>query len=141
MISSAASKPAGGPEPLGLSDDLGSTTDRSIPSSDPSGNGRSDAAPVPDKQMREHAEGEGFDVMELGAPPPNEANLPPFALAVAPVLIVVLVNLVSIKFVIPAMDTAYLSDPLFGPTTIEAVRGICEGPHQPLHSRRISAAT
>lgn len=82
-----------------------------------------DAAPFPDKQMREHAEGEGFDVMELGAPPPDD-QLPPFALAIAPVLIVILVNLASIKFVIPAMDTSYLSDPLFGPTTIESVRGI-----------------
>lgn len=83
-----------------------------------------DAAPFPDKQMREHAEGEGFDVMELGAPPPDDDQLPPFALAIAPVLIVILVNLASIKFVIPAMDTSYLSDPLFGPTTIESVRGI-----------------
>ena len=33
-----------------------------------------DAPPVPDKQMREHAEGEGFDVMELGAPQADEEN-------------------------------------------------------------------
>ena len=83
-----------------------------------------DAAPMPDKQMREHAEGEGFDVMELGTPQPEETRLPPFMLAIAPVLIVILVNLVSIKFIIPAMETDYLSDPLFGPTTIESVRGI-----------------
>ena len=83
-----------------------------------------DAVPVPDKQMREHAEGEGFDVMELGAPPADADKLPPFVLAIAPVLIVILVNLLSIKFIIPAMDTSYLSDPLFGATTIESVRGI-----------------
>ena len=83
-----------------------------------------DAAPLPNKQMREHAEGEGFDVMELGAPQTDEDNLPSFTLAIAPVVLVILVNLVSIKVLIPAMDTDFLRDPLFGPTTIESVRGI-----------------
>ena len=83
-----------------------------------------DPAPVPTKKMREHAESEGFDVMELGGTPTEEAKLPPFGLAIAPVLIVILVNLVSIKLVIPSMDTSYLAEPLFGPTTIESVRGI-----------------
>ena len=83
-----------------------------------------DAKPVPDKKMREHAEGEGFDVMELRAQSSEQDRLPPFALAIAPVLIVILANLVSIKFVIPAMDTAYLGEQQFGATTIESVRGI-----------------
>lgn len=83
-----------------------------------------DAQPLPDKQMREHAEGEGFDVMELGAPQADSGNLPSFVLAISPVVIVILVNLVSIKWLIPAMDTDFLSEPLFGATTIESVRGI-----------------
>ncbi len=83
-----------------------------------------DALPAPDKSMREHAEPEGFDVIELEAREPEEARLPPFALALAPVVLVILVNLLSIKVLIPALDTDFLSEPLFGATTIEAVRGI-----------------
>jgi H+/gluconate symporter-like permease len=80
--------------------------------------------PRPDKDMREHAESEGFDLMELESREPDAARLPPFPLAIAPVVLVILVNLLSIKLLIPALDTAFLSEPLFGSTTIEAVRGL-----------------
>ena len=83
-----------------------------------------DALPSPDRQMREHAEGEGFDIMELQAREPETAKLPPFPLAIAPVVLVILVNLLAITVLIPSLDTHYLSDPLFGATTIEAVRGV-----------------
>jgi H+/gluconate symporter-like permease len=74
--------------------------------------------------MREHAEREGVDVMELEAREPEEARLPPFTLAIAPVVLVILVNLFSIEVLIPALDTDFLSEPLFGSTTVEAVRGL-----------------
>ena len=83
-----------------------------------------DALPVPDRDMREHAESEGFDIMELEAREPKEATLPPFPLSIAPVVLVILVNLLSIQILIPALDTDYLSEPLFGSTTVEAVRGL-----------------
>ncbi len=83
-----------------------------------------DALPAADKGMREHAEGEGFDVMELEGRKPDERALPPFALALAPVVLVILVNLLSIEILIPALDTDFLSDPQFGSTTVEAVRGL-----------------
>jgi len=83
-----------------------------------------DALPAPDKEMREHAESEGFDLMELQSRQPEAARLPPFPLAVAPVVLVILVNLLSIQVLIPALDTSYLSQPQFGSTTVEAVRGL-----------------
>ncbi len=73
-----------------------------------------DALPAPDKSMREHAEPEGFDVIELEAREPEEARLPPFALAIAPVVLVILVNLLSIKVLIPALDTDFLSEAVLG---------------------------
>jgi H+/gluconate symporter-like permease len=80
---------------------------------------------VPDKGLRERAQGEGFDLMEIGAHPPVEARaLPSFALAVAPVALVVVLNLVFTALVIPRMDTAYLAEPRFGATDITAVRGL-----------------
>ncbi len=83
-----------------------------------------DALPAPDKKLREHAEGEGFDVMELEGREPDSASLPPFPLAIAPVVLVIAINLVAIELLIPALDTGFLSEPQFGSTTVEAVRGL-----------------
>ena len=83
-----------------------------------------DAAPRPDKAIRCHAEGEGFDVMELDQPGATRETLPPFHFAILPVILVIVVNLLAITLVIPAMDVSYLGQDLFGATSIEAVRGI-----------------
>lgn len=84
-----------------------------------------DGAIAPDKGLRERAQGEGFDLMEIGAHPPAEARaLPPFALAVAPVALVVALNLVFTALVIPRLDTSYLAQPEYGATDITAVRGL-----------------
>jgi len=86
--------------------------------------------PEPDVALREHAQQEGFDINEL-TPPATTApvtagseNLPPFALAALPVLVVIVTNFAFVQFVVPRMDTSFLADPLFGETTIEAVRGL-----------------
>ena len=50
--------------------------------------------------------------------------MPPFPLAIAPVVLVILVNLLSIQVLIPALDTSFLSQPQFGSTSVEAVRGL-----------------
>ncbi|ELR98068.1 GntP family permease [Gloeocapsa sp. PCC 73106] len=84
----------------------------------------SDALPVPNKAMREQSEGQGFDIMELAYSEPKPLKLPPFTLAVAPIALVIGVNLLAINVLIPAMNTDFLSDPLFGSTTLAAVRGI-----------------
>lgn len=80
--------------------------------------------------MRERAHSENFDIAELdrGAPEPHSANsaanLPPFWLALLPVLVVIVSNFAVVEFVLPMMDTSFLAEPLFGETTIENVRGI-----------------
>ena len=83
-----------------------------------------DSLPKPDVVMREHAQSEGFDLAELPEGPASEENLPPFWLALLPVLVVIVSNFVFIQLVLPLMDTSYLADPLFGETTIESVRGV-----------------
>ncbi|MFO1152082.1 MAG: GntP family permease [Rhodospirillales bacterium] len=88
-----------------------------------------DGLPAPDVVMREHAQSQGFDIAELllspgGTTPGEQRSLPPFTLALLPVLVVIVTNFVFIEIVVPAMDTSYLADPLFGATTIEAVRGV-----------------
>ena len=82
-----------------------------------------DALPTPDTELRQHAQGEGFDIAELGAQQTDRA-LPSLAVAIAPVALVVLVNLAFLTLVVPALDTEFLALPLFGETRIEAVRGL-----------------
>lgn len=82
-----------------------------------------DTLPVPNKAMREHSEGEGFDIMALASPEPQPKDLPPFALAIVPIILVIVVNLLVVAVIIPAIDTDFLATPLFGSTTVEAVRG------------------
>ena len=82
-----------------------------------------DQMPKPDTVMRAQAQNEGFDVAEIGEEAPAE-NPPAIVLAIAPIVIVVMVNLLFVSLVAPRLDTEFLSQPLFGETTIEAVRGV-----------------
>ena len=73
------------------------------------------------------AQSEDFDIAELsGAAPPKSADedLPPFWLALLPVLVVIVSNFAFVQLVLPLMDTSYLAEPLFGETTIESVGGV-----------------
>ena len=54
----------------------------------------------------------------------DDENLPPFALALLPVIVVIVTNFVFIQIVVPLIDTSWLAEPLFGATTIESVRGV-----------------
>jgi len=83
-----------------------------------------DNLPVPDGVMREHVQSCGFDINELTEDPAEAAEGPPFLLALAPVVIVIVVNFAFIQFLVPMMNTAYLAEPRFGATTIENVRGV-----------------
>ncbi len=47
-----------------------------------------------------------------------------FALAMAPVVLVIVLNYVLATWVFPSMDTAYLAEPRFGATQINHLRGI-----------------
>lgn len=54
----------------------------------------------------------------------DDAPLPAFAVAIAPVVAVILLNAVLTYLVIPRLDTAYLADPQYGATDIKSVAGI-----------------
>ncbi len=83
-----------------------------------------DRLPEPDVVMREHAEGRGFDIVELSPRPVADGTLPPFALAVLPVVVVIVANFAFIQILVPMWDTSFLAEPRFGATTIESVRGV-----------------
>ena len=79
------------------------------------------------RSRRAIAAGEGYgahdDALWEEALSPGAAQGPNLALAIAPIVIVVAINL-AFAALLPRLDTAYLSDPIFGPTTIDAVRGV-----------------
>ncbi len=81
-----------------------------------------EAQPRADKDLRERAAGEGFDLMEVEGAPPGD--LPSPFVAIFPLALVVALNLLFTFVVIPSLDTTYLALPEFGATTIEQVRGI-----------------
>lgn len=82
-----------------------------------------DELPELDSVMRAQSQNEGFDVNEID-PGESHMNPPGILLAIAPIVIVVLVNLLFVSVVVPLMETSYLAQPLFGETSIEAVRGV-----------------
>jgi H+/gluconate symporter-like permease len=53
-----------------------------------------------------------------------DAALPGFYVAIAPVVLVIALNALLTYLVIPNMDTAFLAEDRYGPTTLAAVRGI-----------------
>jgi H+/gluconate symporter-like permease len=82
-----------------------------------------DVMPKPDKMLREHAEGEGFDIAELDekAQPAGE---PGFFLALFPIILVIALNYLFSMLIIPVMDTSFLALPQFGETDLASVKGI-----------------
>ncbi len=51
-------------------------------------------------------------------------SLPPLLIALLPILLVVVFNLLFARVLIPGWDTGYLADPDFGETSVDDVRGI-----------------
>jgi H+/gluconate symporter-like permease len=87
------------------------------------GDGAVEEMPRPDKGVREYAQGEGYDLMEIG--PDGSGGAPPsFVRAIAPVVLVIALNYLFAARIIPAMDTAYLAEPRYGATGVDALRGI-----------------
>jgi len=86
--------------------------------------GEASAAAIADEDLREHAQGEGYDIAELDAAAASAAG-PSLALAVAaPIILVVALNYVFSSWLIPAMDTGYLAAPEYGATSVDKVRGV-----------------
>lgn len=76
------------------------------------------------QELREHAMTEGFDIAEIADEERAQVEPPSFAVALAPLVLVIALNFTLVTFIIPALDTSYLADPEWGSTTIEAVRGL-----------------
>lgn len=83
-------------------------------------------APVPpvlERRIRPYAQGEGYDVAELGPGGAAASPQPGIAAALAPIAGVVLLNWLFSTQWLPRLDTAYLALPLYGATRPEAVIG------------------
>ncbi|MFO8084102.1 MAG: GntP family permease [Desulfobacterales bacterium] len=77
------------------------------------------------KSMREYAQCENFDVMEITQDDRIIVqNMPVFLIAILPVILVIFINFLFTRFIIPAMETSYLLLPKYGATDINAVRGV-----------------
>lgn len=74
-------------------------------------------------ELREHSLGDGFDLAEVSTGQPKTAP-PSFAIAIAPLVLVIVLNFVLVSFVIPQWDTRYLARPEFGSTSIASVQGL-----------------
>lgn len=83
-----------------------------------------DAIPDSSIGMTEGAIRDGYDIRDLDVSEERKDDLPNFSVAVAPVVAVVLINFLFVQFIVPLMDTSYLSQPKFGATDIDAVRGV-----------------
>ena len=82
------------------------------------------AATVDEQFVRERAtNADNFDPAELPHGHRSE-QLPPFALAAAPILVVLAVNLIMSLLVLPRVDTGFLAEPRFGETSLSAVSGV-----------------
>lgn len=76
------------------------------------------------RDLREHAQTEGYDVVEIGERALASEALPSLPVAAAPIVIVILLNYALSVHLLPAMDVSYLSDTRFGGVGFETVRGV-----------------
>ncbi|RLS30640.1 MAG: GntP family permease [Planctomycetota bacterium] len=68
---------------------------------------------------------EGYGAASGEVPAAAERGaLPPFAIAILPIVAVVALNFLFTEFVIRRWDTSYLAEPRFGATTVENLRGV-----------------
>lgn len=70
------------------------------------------------------ARGEGYGNHEDALSQAAEQGMPPFWLALLPIVVVIVLNYIATSYVIPAMDTAYLATDKFKKTPLSAVLGI-----------------
>lgn len=75
-------------------------------------------------EWRAKAIGPGYGGGEEDTQESSHAEAPSIAVAAMPLVMVLVLNLVFTLFVIPAMETSYLAEPLFGQTEIGALRGV-----------------
>jgi len=85
-----------------------------------------DALPMANKAMRERAAGEGYDVADLSCEKETTPKrpLPSFMLAVLPIVVVIVANLLFSTFIIPSWDVGFLAEPQFGAVGLSSVLGV-----------------
>ncbi len=77
------------------------------------------------KELREYAQGEGYDVVEIAGPEAvSPGALPPVWMAALPILLVIAVNYLFSTLVLPALDASYLADKRYGQVGLGAVKGV-----------------
>jgi H+/gluconate symporter-like permease len=64
------------------------------------------------------------DAIDTGVATQAAADAPSFAVAITPILLVIVLNALLTYVVIPAMDASYLAEDRYGATNLSAVRGI-----------------
>lgn len=69
-------------------------------------------------------QGEGYGEGHTNEPTATSEQLPPVALAVLPIVLVIAVNFVLVEYLIPTWDTAYLAEATYGGTEIGKLRGL-----------------
>jgi len=76
--------------------------------------------------MRERSAGEGYDVVNLACEKETTPKrpLPSFMLAVLPIVVVIVANLLFSTFIIPSWDVAFLAEPRFGGVGLPSVLGV-----------------
>lgn len=89
---------------------------------------------APDKALRPLAQGEGYDLVEVGAFPQTRAasaltgpadHPPPGPiLALFPIVLVVALNYLFSAHILPALNVEYLASPLYGSTGLQQVLGV-----------------
>ncbi|OYW53087.1 MAG: transporter [Hyphomicrobium sp. 32-62-53] len=84
--------------------------------------GGSGGVPRSPKEIRELAQGEGFDLTSLSNN--EQENLPTFGLAILPIVLVIGLNYLFSAYLLPALDTGYLADAKFGAITFGSVLGV-----------------
>ncbi|MCF3935246.1 GntP family permease [Acuticoccus sp. M5D2P5] len=88
------------------------------------GYGESTAPVSDDVTVRELATtAREFDPKEIDASP-KAASVPPFGLAVLPLVVVVVTNLLMAQLILPRLDFAFLAEPGWGGTSLGAVGGV-----------------
>ncbi len=84
----------------------------------------SDAAPVIDEKIREHATAAGdFDPAEIHHGK-HASSEPSFVLAMLPLVVVIVMNFLMSLVVLPRLDFSFLAEEVWGGTTIGAVAGV-----------------
>lgn len=81
------------------------------------------AVPIVDETIREHATSVGdFDPAEIGHGQRSDTE-PPFLLGVLPLIVVIAMNFLLSLVILPRLDFSFLSQEVWGGTTIGAVAG------------------